>query len=30
MIEKILSRMNDGEKLTPAEVEAEIKAFIPA
>src|ERR1035441_4371672 len=28
MIEKILTRMNDGEKLTPAEVEAEIKAFI--
>jgi thiaminase len=29
MIEKILTRMNEGEKLTPAEVEAEIKAFIP-
>jgi hypothetical protein len=29
MIEKILTRMNEGEKLTPVEVEAEIKAFIP-
>jgi hypothetical protein len=30
MIEKILTRMNEGEKLTPEQVEVEIKAFIPS
>jgi aspartate carbamoyltransferase catalytic subunit len=29
MIEKILARMNEGEKLSPEQVESEIKAFIP-
>jgi len=29
MIDKILARMNEGEKLTPPQVEAEIAAFIP-
>ena len=29
MIDKILTRMNDGEKLTAQAVEAEIAAFIP-
>jgi hypothetical protein len=30
MIDKILERMNEGEKLTPADVELEIKNFIPS
>src|SRR5215470_428591 len=28
-IESVLARMNDGEKLTPAQIELEIKDFIP-
>ena len=28
-LEKLVARLNEGEKLTPEQVEAEIKAFIP-
>jgi hypothetical protein len=30
LIDKILSRMNEGEKLSPDQVESEIKAFVPS